>query len=172
MHDDITPPWCNQVCPENAILHLGVKAGTKKGRPETFVLTPQRNWLGLMCLLALLNSSRRGQRLTSCTCYQSYARWCKRAWRALGITGLTPHSPRAGWASYWRLAGMPFTELRELGRWSSDKSLRIYLDIISVSNSNNRSAGLQPLARWLQQDFLHRFAWWPGATPFLSVSSR
>ena len=47
----------------------------------------------------------------------------------------TAHTPRAGWATTLWLLGMPFSELRDAGRWQSDASLRCYLDIISATET-------------------------------------
>eukprot|EP00959_Pyramimonas_sp_CCMP1952_P295399 6178501-Pyramimonas_sp.AAC.1 len=43
--------------------------------------------------------------------------------------GWSPHSPRSGWATDSRAEGASFAEIREGGRWVSDFSLRIHLDV-------------------------------------------
>ena len=42
----------------------------------------------------------------------------------LGHVGWSPHSPRAGFASDLIVRGCGFDKTRELGRWSSEQSLR------------------------------------------------
>ena len=46
----------------------------------------------------------------------------------------TAHCPRAGWTTARYLAGQPFGELREDGRWASDSSLRIYIDAVTSTD--------------------------------------
>ena len=56
--------------------------------------------------------------------------------RACTIAGLRPiwtsHASRCGWATEAWMRGVPFTTLRELGRWKSHSSLRIYLDSVGA----------------------------------------
>ena len=64
--------------------------------------------------------------------------------------GWGPHSPRAGWATESRAEGLPFSEIREGGRWLSDSSLRIYLDVAGADGvlTKLRQAGLEDQLRW------------------------
>ena len=79
----------------------------------------------------------------------------------------TGHSPRAGWASDLRARGVPFTEIRELGRWLSDASLRVYLDLVSSASIavSLRTRGFLGAIAWLK---LHWLAYFPAAS--LSVT--
>ena len=78
---------------------------------------------------------------------------------------LTAHGPRSGWATRKRLEGKPFEELREDGRWESDKSLRIYLDVVTATNFEPLVSHMRPMAQWLEDDFYDRFTLWRGAPP-------
>ena len=49
----------------------------------------------------------------------------------------TCHAARAGWATEAWMRGVPFTQLRELGRWKSDSSLRVYLDAVGAMAIQN-----------------------------------
>ena len=62
-------------------------------------------------------------------------------------------------------SGMAFEEVRERGRWTHDKSLRTYLDVVGAANLEVETAHVRPTASWLQEDFRGRFCWWPGAPP-------
>ena len=44
----------------------------------------------------------------------------------------TSHSSRCGWATEAWMRGVPFDTLREMGRWKSDSSMRIYLDSVGA----------------------------------------
>ncbi len=62
--------------------------------------------------------------------YNSFIRQaCK---RIAGEPYWTAHSPRSGSATLRVLAGDPFSEIREDGRWVSDKNLRVYLDTLAA----------------------------------------
>ena len=62
-----------------------------------------------------------------------YYRLIKRACHNLRLPKLySPHAPRAGFATESFLQGLEFTHIREMGRWTSDASLRTYLDGTSV----------------------------------------
>ena len=56
--------------------------------------------------------------------------------KLLGIPqiGFTSHSGRAGFASEARPGGRDFVEIREEGRWLSDSSLRVYIDVVSAAS--------------------------------------
>ena len=61
--------------------------------------------------------------------------------------GWGQHSLQAGFATDLRFEGVPFIEIRERGRWLSDSSLRVYLDILAASSAVRamRLQGLGPL---------------------------
>ena len=89
--------------------------------------------------------------------YSSYRLLIKAGEEALGLAaGFTPHSPRAGFASDSRAEGWSFEEIRETGRWVSDSSLRIYLDIVGSSGIgvSVRAAGLSPALEWARNNWV------------------
>ncbi len=73
-----------------------------------------------------------------------------------------PHSPRTGWASDAALEDVPFNTFREHGRWVSDKTVRIYLDVQAVlAGRVARSlAAHLPLALQLNEWFESMFRMW------------
>ena len=78
---------------------------------------------------------------------------------------MTAHGPRAGWATRKRLEGTSFEELREAGRWESDKSLRIYLDVVTATCFEPLICHMFLMAKWLEADSFQRFTLWRGAPP-------
>ena len=73
--------------------------------------------------------------------------------------GWTPHSPRAGFASESRALGFSFLEVREIGRWVADKSLRTYIDVVSAGSIavNLQSQGLRPALAFAEEHWLEYF---------------
>ena len=73
--------------------------------------------------------------------------------------GWTPHSGRAGFASDCRAEGRPFEEIREAGRWQSDSSLRIYLDIVGAHQilQQFREKGLSTHLRYAESSWQQHF---------------
>ena len=43
---------------------------------------------------------------------------------------ITPHSLRAGGATYFKMQGMRVAEIQELGRWETEKSAKQYIDVL------------------------------------------
>ena len=70
-------------------------------------------------------------------------------------TGWTPHGPRAGFATELSAMGVPKAEIMDEGRWYSEQSFRIYVDIIGASNINvaRRMKGLNPTTAWAQANW-------------------
>ena len=66
--------------------------------------------------------------------------------------GWTPHGPRAGFATELRALGVPKAEIMDEGRWYSEQSFRIYVDIIGASDINVslRMKGLLAATTWAQ----------------------
>ena len=66
------------------------------------------------------------------------------------------------------LRGRPFTELREEGRWTSDSSLRIYLDLIATSTEHaelDAKHHLDMISK-LDANFERYFRRWPGCPAY------
>ena len=65
--------------------------------------------------------------------YSAYRRILRECEDAAGIElKLTPHSPRAGFATDCVLAGENIANLRLAGRWQSDTSIRIYVGVVAA----------------------------------------
>eukprot|EP00969_Alexandrium_andersonii_P138868 6141234-Alexandrium_andersonii.AAC.1 len=74
-----------------------------------------------------------GARLTSMASISQYATSLRHGASAVGLAPRwTPRCPRAGRATEARLAGQPFSTIREQGRWTSDRSSHVYLDTMSA----------------------------------------
>ena len=130
--DDPMPPHMNYVCGTTRIILLWRKMGTQRSGRQFVQLPPKDNPVDLMILLAFWRSTTAGVRVTTLGSLGQYATALRQAARALGAEaiGWTPHSARAGWATYRRMAGKDFSELREKGRWESGVSLQVYLDVV------------------------------------------
>ena len=114
-------------------------------------------------LIAAFYASTPDQaRLTQHSTYSSYKRVLDQAWSTGGFSAIrfTPHSARAGWATEMRLRGMAITELKQQGRWSSDKSLACYLDVTATRLLEQPTGSLRQLGNWLLGDVPGRFPWW------------
>jgi hypothetical protein len=140
---------------------LGQRAGTKLGRPQCSLV---REPIPLAILRWFRATTAKGRRLSAVSNLNQWNRLLTLACVALNLVqmGWTGHSPRAGRASDLTLLGRPFLEIRELGRWTSDSSLRHYLDLMAVMGGEAARA-LQPRlpqVRELEAQFVQRFRWW------------
>ena len=142
---DVALPEENQALGARAcVIGLGVKRGTKAKRAQSIVLEEGAFAQLIQCLRVLKAVVGPAGPLFPFTLAQ-YNRLLKKISKRLGISvNYTPHSLRAGFASEGRILGKSFVELREEGRWVSDSSLRIYVDVVS-SASIARSLELQGL---------------------------
>ena len=137
------------------VIALGVKFGTKVRRTQVALLHKQHKILW-EALRACKRATPEGYFLFPFS-LMTYRNEIKAVERLLNVSvGWTAHSPRAGYATDAGLAGMPFEEIREGGRWQSDSSLRTYLDIVS-SAAVIRTLRLSGLAGQLNAAELH----WP-----------
>ena len=140
------------------IIALGTKHGTKSKRPQTVMLTSREEDLVKVLWIAVA-ATPPGHPLFPYS-LPRYRALLKQAERALGVdAGWGPHSPRAGWATDARAEGISFTEIREGGRWVSDSSLRIYLDVVGANNVllQLQQVGLSEQLRWASRHWVHYF---------------
>ena len=88
---------------------------------------------------------RRRTSLSDKRCRAGAAHPAKGAWSSSGTT-----SRRASEGRAW---GRSFTELREEGRWISDSSLRIYVDVSTAAkiSAGLKAAGLSQALAWALQ---------------------
>ena len=120
--------------------------------------------LAYRLLSHLCETTPAGQPLFEGTTLMQYNMLFKWLNAACGVDGYSPHSPRAGFASEGFLAGRAFTELREDGRWLSDTSLRVYLDVVAVATdaASRDAEKWAPALHELISNFLDMFVFWPG----------
>ena len=129
--EDILLPESRGAASAPTVVALGVRSGTKAKRAQTVTLSSGKK-AALLRWLTL--SAGPGEKLVPYT-YENYRRILSKATASLGITalGLTPHSPRSGFATDCVQAGLGFSRTRELGRWVSEASLRTYLDVAGAA---------------------------------------
>ncbi len=127
------------------IIALGAKAGTKSQRAQVALIRPgEPHFWGV--LRACRDTTPPGYFLFPYTML-AYRREIRSVERLLGVNmGWGPHSPRAGFATDLKLEGASFEDIRKGGRWLSDSSLRIYLDVIGATMVLRalRARGLAP----------------------------
>jgi len=89
-----------------------------------------------------------------------HARYAAALKRALQRTGLhasgvpfSPHSFRAGAATQARLDGWPVPRILDAGRWASERSLRIYLDV-AMALASRTLAWAQPFLALVDRPWL------------------
>ena len=132
-------PWTG-----HAEILLGAKKGTKVKRPQVVVVRGAREGDLLRILRLVKHTTPPHGRLVPIS-IDSYRMWLKRVLEVLRLPlDVTPHSPRAGFASEGRALGRPFTELQEEGRWASATSLRTYIDLAAAAaiSAKLKAAGL------------------------------
>ena len=114
------------------IMALGAKVGTKSQRAQVALIRPGEP-LFWGVLRACRDNTPPGHFLFPHTLL-AYRREIQSVEKTLGVSmGWGPHSPRAGFATDLKMEGASFEEIREGGRWLSDSSLRIYLDVIGAT---------------------------------------
>ena len=129
---------------------LGVKVGTKVRREQVTKLLPRGADISEILALAMAGTAPDLRLFPiSMTAYRSLIRYYD---QFLQINaGFGAHSPRSGYATDSLADGIPFEEIREVGRWTIDASLRRYLDEVSSQQVQlaARSAGLGEALRWV-----------------------
>jgi hypothetical protein len=146
---------------DRGILFLGARTGTKSGRPQSSIVT---NRIAHKILNHFRKTTAPGELLSSHRSLSAYNKWIKWAAAAYNVAeiGWTAHSPRAGYASDAAITGKGFTETREHGRWQSDRTLRGYLDVMSVMGGEvaHRLQGMAHLVTDIQELFDQLFVFW------------
>ena len=117
---------------ENIIIRLGAIVSTKAKREQFVVVSPDKHKHSYILLRILLTATTTGQR-TFPYSYWEYRSALKNIDESSGLgLGITPHSPRAGFASEAAAANADLEETRKAGRWSSEANFRIYIDVIGA----------------------------------------
>jgi len=120
----------------SAILLLGFKAATKSNRQQ-FVFVPDPFDIAVLRTLKLV--TRDEERIFGLRNLGAYGAPISAGGVAKGLrnTGWTPHSGRAGFATAMILLHgfRVLPEVWETCRWASQKSAKIYLDVVGVTAS-------------------------------------
>ena len=113
------------------VVRLGVRFGTKLRRVQ-FARGYPNDYATMHLLRRIVACRRAEERVGDSTSTPQFTRRLRAAATRVGLPPLwSAHCPRAGWTTARDLAGQPFGELREDGRWASDSSLRIYIDAVT-----------------------------------------
>ena len=129
--DCIFPEQSVSFAQSGIIVNLGVRKGTKAKRPQA-VIVPDNTVMAELLRRAAQNKAESDRMFPYSI--SLYNRVLKEIEKTLNLsTNSTPHSPRAGFATELRACGAPFSEIREQGRWLSDSSLRVYLDVVGAA---------------------------------------
>ena len=115
------------------LFRLGAKRGTKLKREQATWLDKDRDVAVSTILHRWLEATSSGTLLVDCS-YDDYRRQLQSVSKQLGLPFVfTPHSPRAGFASEAISLGEDPNSVRLRGRWQSETSFRIYVDVISAA---------------------------------------
>jgi len=133
-----------------SFLRVGGRRGTKARRPQV-VRAWDHDWFANFLLRLFRAATEDGSPLCDITVYHHWAALIARlVARLFPDFRWTPHCLRAGWATHRHTSGQSFVELREDGRWASDASLRVYLDVVATANILS-DPSIAPLLQWLLQ---------------------
>ena len=115
------------------LFRLGAKRGTKLKREQATWLDKDRDVAVSTILHRWIDSTSAGALLVDCS-YDEYRKQFQVVSKQLGLPFVfTPHSPRAGFASEAISLGEDPGSVRLRGRWQSETSFRIYVDVISAA---------------------------------------
>jgi len=146
-----------------SLVALGMRRGTKVRRRAAIRIAPE-DWRSAVLLHLIVSSFGPGAPLTDWKTVTDISNSIKLCCREAGLEPRwTAHCPRAGWATAQYISGTLFSELMDMGRWSSPTSLRIYLDVVASDSvfSAPDVAVCVPLMNWLDSSFVAHwgFGW-------------
>jgi integrase len=118
------------------VLRLGARIGTKVKREQVGYLDSRKHPTLTFLLLELLAACDDPSELLFPYTYAVYRSALQQTESKLGLRlGITPHSPRAGFATEAMASGIESVQdIRDAGRWLSDSSVRVYVDVVSASS--------------------------------------
>ena len=102
----------------------GTMAGRSQFARANLTLTPRLD-IALRHFLAAAGTRAQLSLVATVNEYRRLLAQACRQWRLDPV--FSPHSPRAGWATYCRQHGSPFQEMLDRGRWANPASLRGYM---------------------------------------------
>jgi hypothetical protein len=127
-------------------IRLGKDVGTKAKREQFAIMKQADNPVLFALFLQVIARTQPLQKLFPYT-YAAYRRLLRKATVSLGLQiAWTPHSPRSGFASEGIASGRSFIEIKEAGRWLSESSFRIYIDLVTSAaiSASLSTQGLVP----------------------------
>ena len=153
---DISLPAC---AGRVGIVRLGARFGTKLRRVQ-FARAYPGDTATLFLLYRIVACRRPEEHVGNSLTTPQYTGRLRRGARRVGLPPLwTAHCPRAGWCTARHLHGQPFGELREDGRWSSDRSLRIYIDAVASVDIDTSVASHAGWLAALEARFFADYYW-------------
>ena len=130
-----------------SLVKLGRYRGTKTRR-VAMCRVPVGDWRTRVLITYFLRVTPAGCRLTDWKRAPDITAALRSACETCSVKPRwTAHSARAGWASAHWLLGTSFSDLKEMGRWSSDAACKVYLDVIAAS----AAARDDDIARWSKE---------------------
>ncbi|CAK0903818.1 unnamed protein product, partial [Prorocentrum cordatum] len=146
---DLQPNW---------VINLGAKSATKAKRMQFAIILEQGGVLENLLHRVVLGTPPEG--LLFPYSLVDYRHRLKQFEAAPGLDiHWTPHSARAGFASDSVARGVPFQDIKEAGRWLTESSLRIYVDVVTASRvlAQAEQRGIAPLIREAAEKLPHYF---------------
>ena len=121
---------------------LGMASGTKVRRPQYCILRLPEDSDIIAFLRVARTLTPKGVPIVPCA-LDLFRRLLRLATSQIGENldiDFTPHSFRAGFATEARARGVPIQEVKDEGRWLSDQSFGIYVDLVMAADIAANSA--------------------------------
>ena len=145
------------------IIKLGTASrGTKSGREQYALMFWNRHPAICRLLLLIRSLAPRGLRLFPFS-VATLGSWLRKAQISQQLElGVTPHSPRSGFASDLKAEGVAAVEVKERGRWVSEASFRAYVDLVGAQavSQRVRLSGRAAAAFWIERHLEDYFPAW------------
>ena len=132
------------------VIRLGAFVGTKAKREQYIIIDPIEQSLAFDLLLLLYDYTSPGDLLIPYA-YSQFRFTIREIDADLGLNlGVSAHSGRAAFATEGVAAGKDIAAIQSAGRWASEQSFRIYVDIIGAGavTAHVKSQGLSEAILW------------------------
>ena len=139
-------------------ISLGVKTGTKVGRPQVSRIQPRDAVLS-MVVAELLRHSPVGTPIFTFN-MAAYRRQIQLLDASMMLNaGFGAHSPRSGYATDSLAEGVGWEEVRAVGRWEAEASFRRYVDQVAADRARvmARTLGLAEVLVWADRYWFRYF---------------
>ena len=114
---------------------MGMRINTKAKRAQAVLCRPDEDPYCARILEWFAKFTKPDQPISRLRTVPQYGALFAGASARAGMTQRwRPHDACAGWATRAWLSGLQFTEIMELGRWLSDRSLRIYIGTVAQAS--------------------------------------